>query len=163
MSDRRRRDDAAIARFVEWFALSLAETGFPRMPARVFAGLLVADEGRRTAGELADALQVSPGAISGAVRYLGELGLVVREREPGDRRDYYRLGEGMWYEVLTRENDLFARWATGLRDGVDALGADTPAGARLDDSRRFFTFLSSEYPDLIRRCEQQRAGANHTS
>jgi DNA-binding transcriptional regulator GbsR (MarR family) len=62
-------DDPAIARFVERFALTLLKTGLPRMPARVFAALLTAPDGRLTAAELAERLQVSPAAISGAVRY----------------------------------------------------------------------------------------------
>ena len=41
-----------------------------RMPARAFAAILAADDGRRTAAELAELLEVSPAAVSGAVRYL---------------------------------------------------------------------------------------------
>ncbi|MCA1671828.1 MAG: MarR family transcriptional regulator, partial [Actinobacteria bacterium] len=36
------RDGEAVSRFVEWFALTLAEAGFPRMAARVFVGILTA-------------------------------------------------------------------------------------------------------------------------
>ena len=39
--------------FVERFASVLTESGFPRMPARVFAALLATDSGRLTAAELA--------------------------------------------------------------------------------------------------------------
>ena len=62
-----------------------------RMPARVFAAILTADDGRCTAAELAGTLGVSPAAVSGAVRYLMQLGLVRRERDPGERRDHYRI------------------------------------------------------------------------
>ena len=54
------------------------------MPARVFVALLVSDDGRRTAAELAEMLKVSPAAISNAVRYLQQVRLAVREREPGN-------------------------------------------------------------------------------
>ena len=57
------------------------------MPARVFAALLATDSGRLTAAELAELLQISPAAVSGAVRYLTQVGMVHREREPGSRRD----------------------------------------------------------------------------
>ena len=40
------------------------------MPARVFSALLATDSGRLTAAELAERLQISPAAVSGAVRYL---------------------------------------------------------------------------------------------
>lgn len=52
------------------------------MPARVFTALLVADDGKLTVAELAEMLQVSPAAVSNAVRYLQQTRLV--EREPGE-------------------------------------------------------------------------------
>ena len=74
------RDEEAVRRFIERFALDLAEAGMARMPARVFAALLADDDGRLTAAELAELLQVSPAAISGAVRYLAQLRMVSRGR-----------------------------------------------------------------------------------
>ncbi|MGH4023187.1 MAG: GbsR/MarR family transcriptional regulator [Pseudonocardiaceae bacterium] len=151
------RDDEAVGRFVEWFALTLAEAGFPRMAARVFVGILIADDGRRTAAELADLLKVSPAAVSGAVRYLVQVGLVDREREPGRRRDHYQVHDDLWYQAITREGEMFGRWEKGLRQGVEVLGLDTPAGARVDDTRQFFAFLRSEFPALMDRWRAHRA------
>lgn len=151
------RDEEAVGRFVEWFALTLAEAGFPRMAARVFVGILIADDGRRTATELAALLKVSPAAVSGAVRYLVQVGLVDREREPGQRRDHYRVHDDLWYQTITREGEMFGRWEKGLHQGVDVLGLDTPAGARVDDTRQFFAFLRSEFPALMARWRAQRA------
>ena len=68
---------------MERFASVLTESGFPRMPARVFAALLATDSGRLTAAELAALLHVSPAAISGAVSYLVQVNLASREAEPG--------------------------------------------------------------------------------
>ncbi|HWJ40778.1 MAG TPA: MarR family transcriptional regulator, partial [Candidatus Limnocylindrales bacterium] len=65
--------------FVERFASVLTESGFPRMPARVFAALLATDSGRLTAAELAALLHVSAAAISGAVSYLVQVNLASRE------------------------------------------------------------------------------------
>ena len=45
-------DREARSRFVERFASVLAESGFPRMPARMFAALLASESGRMTAAEL---------------------------------------------------------------------------------------------------------------
>ena len=67
------RDADATLRFVEDFALLLVDAGVPRMPARVFACVLADDAGALTAGELAERLQVSPAAISGAVRWLTQM------------------------------------------------------------------------------------------
>ena len=53
---------------VERFTSLLVTSGVGRMPARVYSAVLCSDDGRLTAGELAEALQISPAAVSGAVR-----------------------------------------------------------------------------------------------
>ena len=151
------RDDAAVGRFVEDFASALVEMGVPRMPARVFAALLTSDSGRLTAADLATRLQVSPAAVSGAVRYLIQVGMVRRESEPGSRRHYYRAPDHVWDEVIGIRDHLMARWTSVLREGVGVLGADTPAGVRVAESVRFFEFVSSELPLVIGKWRESRA------
>ena len=144
-------DEDAVARFVERFALTMVEAGVPRMPARVFGALLVAEEGKRTAGELAEQLSVSPAAISGAVRYLAQVGLVLRARDPGERRDHYEVTDDLWFEAYANRDKQLETWATLLADGAAAVGIDTKAGARLDESRKFFDFLRGEVPSMLQR------------
>jgi DNA-binding transcriptional regulator GbsR (MarR family) len=146
-----------VDRFIERFTGVLVDGGVPRMPARVFALLLASDEGRMTAAELAERLQVSPAAVSGAVRYLIQTSLIERVREPGSRRDVYRLGDDPWYEAIYRREPLLTRWARALAEGVEAVGPDTPAGARLQDSADFFAFLQEELPGLLDRWRQNRS------
>lgn len=153
-------DDSAVARFIERFALTMVETGLPRMPARVFAALLVAKDARLTAGELADRLRVSPAAISGAVGYLTQVRLVARERDPGRRRDHYRIYDDLWYEAIMHRDEMLARWDQDLLFGIEAVGgADTEAGARLDEMRRFFAYLRGELPHLLARWRELRASS----
>ncbi|MFC7757661.1 GbsR/MarR family transcriptional regulator [Catellatospora bangladeshensis] len=76
------RDEDAVRRSVEHMAMMLADMGFPRMPSRVLMTMMSAEETSLTAGDLADRLSVSPAAISGAVRYLMQMGFVVREPAP---------------------------------------------------------------------------------
>jgi predicted transcriptional regulator len=152
------RDEEAVRRFIERFALNLAEAGMARMPARVFAGILVADDGRQTAAELAELLQASPAAISGAVRYLTQLRLVSREREPGERVDHYRVSSDTWYEAVTRRDQMLARWEQDLQEGIKAVGPDTPAGGRLEETRAFFEFLRDEIPQVMARWRARRPG-----
>ncbi|MEU5848193.1 GbsR/MarR family transcriptional regulator [Saccharopolyspora shandongensis] len=145
-----------VLRFVERFALDLTGAGFPRMAARVFASLLVADEGRRTASELAEVLDVSPAAVSGAVRYLAQVKLVVRERGPGERRDHYRVLDDVWYtSIIERDAELLG-WERTLAEGVAAVGAESGPGRRLDETRRFFEFLRAEIPELMQKWHRQR-------
>jgi predicted transcriptional regulator len=150
------RDEEAVRRFIERFALNLTEAGMARMPARVFAAVLVADDGRQTAAELAQLLGVSPAAISGAVRYLTQLRLVSREREPGERVDHYRISSDTWYEAVTRRDQMVARWEQDLQEGIKAVGPDTPAGARLEETRAFFAFLRDELAHVMAKWRTQR-------
>jgi DNA-binding transcriptional regulator GbsR (MarR family) len=145
------RDPESVSRFIERFASVLVEGGVPRMPARVFAALISTDDGRLTAAELAERLRISAAAVSGAVRYLEQVSLVGREREPGSRRDRYVIQDDLWYEAILRREQLLTRWERALNEGVDALGAGTPAGRRLENSVAFFEFLQAEMPAMLER------------
>jgi DNA-binding transcriptional regulator GbsR (MarR family) len=146
----------AVARFVERFGSVLEEGGVPRMPARVFSALLATDSGRLTAAELSEQLQISPAAVSGAVRYLIQVNLLSREREPGSRRDVYRLHNDVWYEAIVNREPLLSRWQRAIEDGVEAVGPGTPAGHRLTETAEFFAFLRAEMPALLARWRAQR-------
>jgi DNA-binding transcriptional regulator GbsR (MarR family) len=148
--------DAARVRFVERFASVLIDGGMPRMPARVFAALLTVDSGRMTSPEIAELLQVSPAAISGATQYLVHVSLISRERPRGSRRDVYRVADNLWYEAIVNREALLARWQVALAEGVTAVGADTPAGERLQESVDFFAFLQTELPAMLARWRAQR-------
>ena len=150
-------DETAVARFVERFALVLTEAGIPRMPARVFAVLLATDDGKATAAGLASALNVSPAAISGAVRYLDQVGLIIKARDPGERRDHYEVSDDLWYEAYANRDKQLEQWATLMGEGVQIVGSDSKAGARLDQSRQFFDFLRGELPTLMDRWRAYQA------
>ncbi|ROS40749.1 DNA-binding transcriptional regulator GbsR (MarR family) [Amycolatopsis thermoflava] len=151
------RDEEAVRRYVERLALVLNQLGIQRMAARVFAALVVTDDSRLTAAELAENLQVSPAAVSGAVRYLEQVGLVEREREPGSRRDHFRVLDDMWFASLRKRDRLMEMWRDAAEEGVDAVGAGTPAGRRLADMRDFLSFIIRELPLLLERWEKERA------
>jgi DNA-binding transcriptional regulator GbsR (MarR family) len=144
--------------YVERFSSVLIAAGIPPMPARVFVTLLVADSGRLTAAELAERLQVSPAAVSGGVRYLIQVGLVHKERVPGSRRDYYRMPDDVWSDMFRLRDQVMQRWAGLVREGIDLLGPDTPAGTRLAEHAMFFDFVSRELPEVLKRWDEYRAG-----
>ena len=151
------RDDAAVSRFVERLAADVVEAGMQRMGARVFAALLVSDSGALTSAELAEQLQISPAAVSGAIRYLAQVDLVAREREPGSRRERYRLYNEVWYETMTRRDQVLTRWETTMRDGVKILGPDSPAGKRASETAEFFEFMQHELRTLLERWRARQA------
>jgi hypothetical protein len=134
---------ADALRFLERFAVIMSDSGYPRMAARVLAALLIADDG--------------PSAVSGAVKYLMRVGMVTRERDPGERRDHYRVDQTAWYKAAASSDEVFRRFEEGARDGVEVFGTDTPAGARMDETRRFFAFLRREVPQLLHRWNEVNA------
>ncbi|MGW4565934.1 GbsR/MarR family transcriptional regulator [Streptomyces sp. NPDC004561] len=150
------RDPETVSQFVERFAAQLVEAGVPRMPARVFAALLASDNGALTSAELGDQLRISPAAVSGAVRYLAQVHLVSREREPGSRRERYRVHSDQWYEALTNREAIIKRWEEALREGVTSLGPDTPAGRRLAQTLDFFEFVERDVAEMMERWRSYR-------
>ncbi|MCC5476962.1 GbsR/MarR family transcriptional regulator [Streptomyces barringtoniae] len=150
------RDPESVSRFVEHFAAQLVEAGMARMPSRVFAALLASDTGTLTSAELGEQLKISPAAVSGAVRYLAQVHMVSREREPGSRRERYRVHSDQWYEALTSREAVIKRWEEALREGVAGLGADTPAGRRLAETLAFFEFIEQDVAQMMERWRAHR-------
>lgn len=155
-SARAGRDAESVSKFVESFAAQLVEAGMQRMAARVFAALLASDKGVLTSAELSEQLQISPAAVSGAVRYLAQTHMVSREREPGSRRERYRVHGDQWYEALTNREAVLKRWEAALREGVNSLGGDTPAGRRLAETLAFFEFVEVEVASMMERWRVHR-------
>ncbi|MEV5873565.1 MarR family transcriptional regulator [Streptomyces sp. NPDC052101] len=145
------RDPESVSRFVEHFAAQLVQAGMARMPSRVFAALLASDTGALTSADLSEQLRISPAGVSGAVRYLAQVHMVSREREPGSRRERYRVHSDQWYEALTNREAVIKRWEEALREGVASLGADTPAGRRLAETLDFFEFIEKDVAEMMER------------
>jgi predicted transcriptional regulator len=149
-------DQDGVDRFIEHFAELLVTGGVARMPARVFAALMISPEGALTAAELAERLQVSPAAVSGAVRYLTGVRMIARRRPLGSRRDEYWLHDDHWYEMVMQRDSLLASWSAQMKDGVAAVGADTAAGRRMAVTAAFFDFLFEEMQALMGRWRVRR-------
>ncbi|SDR89428.1 GbsR/MarR family transcriptional regulator [Actinopolymorpha singaporensis] len=137
-------DEGAVAAFRERFAQIMVESGMPRMAARVYAALMVADSGKLSAAELAEQLSVGASAISGAVKYLVQVRLVKRGRDPGSRHDFCRIHEHTWSHYISQSDPVLVRVQAGADEGVAILGPDSPAGRRMDETSRFFAFLREE-------------------
>ena len=118
---------------------ALTQAGLPRVPSLVFSALLVDDDGRMTSAELSGELDVSPASVSGAVRYLAQLGMVRRERERGSRRDVYVVDDDAWHGTMMRRDQLYAPMLAALTAGISALGEDSPVHDRLLLTREFLT------------------------
>ncbi|MEU8179774.1 helix-turn-helix domain-containing protein [Micromonospora sp. NPDC049044] len=148
--------------FVERMALTFAEVGFPRMAARVLFTVMSADD-PLTAAEIGDRLGVSAAAVSGAVRYLTQFGILIREPVPRSRRDRYRMPDNPWYEATITKTGIYKTFIDASEGGVIALGGpETPAGERVAEMRDFFIFVQEEIDSLGERWRTRRAATGHT-
>lgn len=135
---------------VERMARIFSDWGLPPMAARVLFTMMAAEERTLTAAELGERLGVSPAAISGAVRLLTQMRLVVREPVPGSRRDVYRLPDDAWYELTLTKMPIFRQITGEASAAVEAVGGDgTVAGANLARMRDYFAFVERELPQLL--------------
>ncbi|MGG5259810.1 GbsR/MarR family transcriptional regulator [Phycicoccus avicenniae] len=135
----------------------LADLGMQVQPARVFSALLATEDGRLTSAELVDLLQVSPAAVSGAVRSLIALRMVRRERERGSRRDVYVVQDDAWHDVLVQRDGVYAPLSAALSAAEERVGASTRAGERLRLSVEFLAFVQREMEAMAGRWDEYKA------
>ena len=142
---------------VEQVTTVLAESGMPRMSARVFAYALAEDSDRYTAADFAEALQISPAAVSGAVRYLTAARLLFRERLAGSRADVYRVyDEDVWSAITTARLPMLWLWEQAVHDAAQLVGPDTRGGQRLEETEEFLRFVREEAGHMLDRWKQHR-------
>jgi hypothetical protein len=142
--------------FVERMGGALAEAGMPRGASLALAALLIDDDGRMTAAELGEASHLSAGSVSGAVRFLVQMGVVRRERERGSRRDVYVVDNDAWHGAMVRTDQVYAPIIAALQGGMAAIGAQSPAHQRLLLSKEFLEFVAAEMSALVVRWEKRR-------
>lgn len=147
-------DDAQT--FIERMGLVSERYGIPRIAGRLL-GFLLLDGGAHSLDDLAERLQVSKASVSTNARFLEGLQVIQRQPVPGDRRDFYRIGENpgehmfeLARQRLEESRRLFE--TTRLPDDM------AEAQARLDAWRDFYAFLLD---DLDRKVERWRD--HHTS
>jgi DNA-binding transcriptional regulator GbsR (MarR family) len=145
------------AAFVEEMGSALTKAGLPRVPSLVFSALLVDDDGRMTASELASSLALSAGSISGAVRYLEQVGMARRERQRGSRRDVYVVDDDAWHETMMRTEHVYAPMIAALTRHLTDMSIGSPAGRRLLLTKEFLHFVQDEMTALTVRWEKHRA------
>jgi DNA-binding transcriptional regulator GbsR (MarR family) len=146
----------ATNRFVQRMGGALSAAGLPGLPSRVFAALVVDDDGRMTSAELCDTLQVSPAAVSGAVAFLSQVDFIHREREPGTRRDVYVVDDDAWHEAMLRTDQTYAPMIAALDDALRSLPEDHPSRHRLVLMQAFLEFVTGEMEALAQRWEQRK-------
>ena len=120
--------------------------GFPPVVGRLIGYLAVCDPREQSISELAEALLASRSAISNAVSYLENLGLIERSRAAGERMDRVRISMS---SSSAKGFDLseYREMAELAREGLQLL-ADAPPERRavLLEWAAFADFLTERMP-----------------
>lgn len=146
------RDAEAVREYEEVFTTVLVQSGLARMMSRILVCLYTTDAGSLTAADLVRRLQVSPASVSKAIAFLESQGLVRRERDER-RRERYFVDDDVWYQSMMASARSTAHLGDVARQGVDVLGAGTPAATRLENIGRFVDFVAES---IARAAEQAR-------
>jgi DNA-binding transcriptional regulator GbsR (MarR family) len=149
----------AESAFVEEMGQTLAGYGMTPMAGRMWGWLLICDPAEQTAGEIADALQASRGAISGTARILAGAGMIRRTTRRGDRREYFSAPPEALEHFLRSAGQTYRQIREVAERGLAAL-ADRPAAQRerLEEMRDLLAFIEREMPAVLERFLSERAG-----
>jgi hypothetical protein len=151
-------DDADVEAYIEDVARYFEEAGLPRVGGRLIGALVVAEPREQSAVDLAHRLRASRGSISTMGRLLIAAGIVERRTRPGHRRQYLRLRDDAWLQVVAGKT----RQITELRRvGERGLGMyegrPGPARASLEELVHLMEFFEREWPPLVDRWLAERA------
>jgi predicted transcriptional regulator len=148
--------DEERSRYVEEFGLLFGQFGLSRMFGRVLSVLMISDPPERSAEELAEELGASRGSISQTTRSLIQMGLVQRWARPGERRDYFRIKPGAWYEIMRREMESLGDFRETAERGLGLLDSNDPDARRsLEEMRDFYAYWENEMPAVLERWEKE--------
>jgi DNA-binding transcriptional regulator GbsR (MarR family) len=156
MSSRSHASLSAEVRGAERLAGALVDSGMARMPARVLAAAILDEDGRMTAAEIADFLDVSAASVSGAVRMLSQLGLLRRERQRGSRRDVYIVEDDVWRDATARYDQIYAPIMAAMSTVSQELGPDHAASRRLVLAHEFLAFVQDEFKQILDRWDERK-------
>ncbi|MCB8928899.1 MAG: MarR family transcriptional regulator [Ardenticatenaceae bacterium] len=149
--------DEQLLHYVEDFGLYFEQFGLARTAGRMLGWLLVCDPPHQTMDELVEALQVSKSSISTMSRLLIHIGLVSKVSFPGERKDYYRVGEYAWIQGWETKNNQTNQMKQMAARGLALLPEEaTERRERLQEMYDLYAFLEAELPKLTQRWLESR-------
>ncbi len=149
-------DEAA---FVEAMGHYMGGYGMTPMAGRLWAWLLICDPPAQTAGDLAEALRASRGAISGAAASLASAGMIRRVSRRGDRREYFSAPPGTFDTLLRSAGTAYGRLLAITSEGLIAVDGRPGGRERLQEVHDAVAFVAGTLPALVDRYLAERDSA----
>jgi len=149
--------DEAQLRYIEELALHYEQAGQSRAAGRVLGWLLLCDPPHQTMDDLVKALHISKSSVSTATRQLIQVGLIERVSLPGERRDFYRIGPGIWTRTMQSGLVQITTLRQLAEKGLALLSEESPERRqRLQEMRDMYAFFEREMPLLLAQWEAER-------
>lgn len=128
------------------------------MGGRLLGWLLVCEPAHQSAAQLASALSASTGSISGTTGLLLRYGLIDRVAFPGDRRQYFVLRPGLWWQMMQQRLTAVHAFRELAEQGARV--TDSPSAlARLREVGDFYQYLEQALAEGMARWRAARESA----
>lgn len=147
--------EQSVEQFVERMALICEKEGMPRIAGRIFGYLLATDE-TYSLDALSEQLQASKASASTNARMLEQFGMIQRVSVLGDRRDFYRVQDDPWEQMLRVAQGRWRDMVNVFAEAAERL--PHPAGReRAAQAEGFHSLLLRECDALIERWHALKA------
>lgn len=144
-----------VHHFVDDAGAILERSGMPRMAGRIFGLLLITNEPYLPADVIASTLNASRGSVSTMTRLLIQSRLVEKVRQPGSRREYFRVTPGTFTHLLRSKLSQLSELGELVEHGMELVPpSDSGAYGRLLEMRAYYQFFQREWPLLFDRWEK---------
>lgn len=128
----------------------------PRSQQLVLGWLMVCTPAEQSQAEIREALNLSSGAVSNALRWMVEVGLVERVAPAGDRTARYLLPVGAWTRTLEGGIEMMAKSAAVIEESIDSLkaGGEDRVASNLSEFRDYYSLVIESNQRIL---EQMRS------
>lgn len=127
--------------FIERVGLIAQAEALPKIAGRVM-GMMIFDGKDYSFSEIAEELDISRGSVSSSVSLLTAMGVIERTSKPGDRQDYFRLGEDPYTTFFNRALSRAERAHKSIQETRNSVPSDKrEIRSRLKEYEKFYTTL----------------------
>src|SRR5512140_138704 len=143
--------------YIEEYGVCMETSGLPRMAGRIVGLLLICTPPHQAADQIARVLDASKGTVSTMTRLLMQLGLIEKLGLPGERRDYFRLRQDLWEQMLALQLAEISQMRELAERGLALLDGASPSEMeRLREMYELHAFFEKEMPGLLERYKKTR-------
>ena len=140
--------------FVEEMGLFFKNLGVARAAGQMFGFLMVCDPREQSAGQISEAIGVSPASVSTNVRLLMQMGAIEPTTRRSDRKTFYRLRSDFWIEMAIRRLTAFDQIAATGEEVIESGELTRTDGIK--EMLAFSAFWHRELPGVTERWDETR-------